>query len=364
MTHAARRFLPAFALSTLLAQGAAAGDARVLTDAGHVLTVGNWTLDTLDGGVEVRVADSDSLGWELRDGNGILQAEGLVPGSEGLGADAGAALSRSPLNGEIWLAWSRQVAPGASREIVIQRFDVGGWIAGSLSVVASDIDDQLDPALIHDEAGTAWMAWIDGAGDRIVRFAGLAPDGRFLGTRDVSANLSVLNGPPTLGIDAVGRLFLAHAGTPLTGGNVSLFVQAPLPAPVGITHLPDPILEFGLTASVPAETIGREHSGSLEVPSKVNLTVLGGTPVAWWTETDNGVVTRFRYVAEPQGDWSQAELRTVNMRAGTVATIPDALALIEARLRQVIPQRPGGPIDPINPPSRVGPGRLSTNPFR
>lgn len=358
MTSAMRCLLAGLAASTLLAQGAAAGDARALTDSGHVLTVGNWTLASLDGGVDMRIADDATLGWELRDGNGMVLAEGLVPATEGAGLDATPALSRSPATGELLLAWSRQAAPGLPREIALQRFGASGWVSGSLTILASDIDDQMDPALVHDDGGTAWIAWIDGANERIVRFAGVAADGRLLGSEALSEGVSTLNGAPTIGIDAVGKIVVAHAGTPVVGGDVTLFVLVPNPTRGGISHLPDPIIEFGLRGAIPAPSIGGEATGSLLIPGRVNLTVLGGTPVAWWTEAVDGSLARFRYVAESSGSWTGSELRTLDLRSGMVATIPDALALVEARLRRVIVQAPGNGTPA--PPSRTSPGRIQT----
>ena len=355
MSFPACRALGVLALSSLLAPLAAASDARALTDDGSVLTVSNWALVTLDGGELLRIGDDRVLGWELRDGDGALLGQGLVPGTESTGVDGSPALSRSPLSGEIWLAWSRQAAPGTAREITLERFSGSGWSPGSIVTIAADTDDQLEPTLVHDESGTAWMAWIDGAADRAVRFAGIAADGRLLGTRSLSENVSRLNGAPSLGIDATGQLFVAYAGTPEQGGDVNLFVLTPNPIGGGVSHLPNPIIELGLRATMPAPSIGVVPSPNGEaVPSKVNLTVLGGTPLAWWTEVQGGTATSFHYTAQDAtGHWTLADARTLDLRSGGIATVPEALALVEARLRRVIQQAPGsGTV--VSPPISVG----------
>lgn len=323
----------------------ASPDARALDDQGRVLTVGNWALVTVDGGYQLRFADDRFLGWELRDGEGTLVAQGSVPGSESLGLDATPSLSRNPRTGEIWLAWSRQEG-ASSREIAVQRFAGADWVAGSLSVVASGAADQLEPVLVHDEAGRGWLAWIDGASSRTVKFLGLALDARVLGTRVLSEG-SERNGPPSIGIDAMGQLFVAYAGTDASTSEDRLFILTPSPIPGGLSHLPDPIVELGVRGSVPAPMSQAPTPSTPDpLPSRVTLTVLGGTPVAWWTETE-GPVTRLRYASEGSAGWSDATVRTVDLSSGMVASIPDALALIEARLRRVIEQAPGGGSRPI-----------------
>lgn len=356
----AAQVFAAAATLTMLGRLASAGDARVLADEGRVLTVGAWGLLTADDGELVRYADTLTLGWELRNEEGILLSQGLVPGSESLGVDASPALSRDPVTGDILLTWSRQAAPGAAREIALQHFNaaLGDWTPGTLQTLVADSDDQLDPVVVHDSAGTAWIAWIDGLNTRTVRFAGVLADGRVLGQSALSEGISTLNGPPSLGIDAIGRLFVAYAGTPVSGGDVTLHVLTPNPIGGGVTHVPNPFIELGLRGTVPVPTIGRATppSGTAPVPSRVNLTVLGGVPVAWWTEVatvDGVVMTRFRYAAEGDTGWSGSALRSLDLSSGLVASVPEALALVEARLRRVIDQSPGAG-RPVAPPSQVG----------
>jgi hypothetical protein len=354
--------LAASALAILVAAGAVAEDARVLGDEGRVLTVGPWGLMTDDFGFEVRIADDRSLGWELRDEAGTILAQGLVPGSEGPGIDASPALSRDPVTGDVLLAWSRQADAGTPREISLLTFSAAtsAWDAASLRALVVDADDQVEPVVVHDASGAAWISWIDGLNSRTVRFAGLGPDGRFLGQSSLSEGVSTQNGPPSLGIDAVGRLFVAYAGTPAAGGDVTLFVLTPNPIGGGVTHVPNPFIELGLRGTVPAPTIERTTppSGSSPTPSRVHLTVLGGTPVAWWTESINGSPALFRYAAEGTTSWADAQVRALDLRSGMVASVPEALALVEARLRRVIDQAPGGSVPVVPPQAGVGLGRI------
>lgn len=332
--------LLALASAVTASSAIASPDARALDDQGRILTVGNWALVTIDGGYQLRFADDRFLGWELRDGDGSLVAQGAVPGSESVGLDATPSLSRNPATGELWLAWSRQEGD-ASREISVQRFAGTDWVAGSLSIVAAGAADQLEPVLVHDEAGRGWLTWIDGTSSRTVKFLGLATDGRVLGTRVLSDGVSERNGPPSIGIDATGQLFVAFAGTDASTAERRLFVLTPSPIPGGLSHLPDPIVELGVRGSVPAPmSQAPTPSAPDPLPARVNLTVLGGTPVAWWTETE-GPITRLRYASEGPTGWSDATVRTVDLSSGMVAGIPDALALIEARLRRVLQQAPG-----------------------
>jgi hypothetical protein len=340
-------------LGLVVAGRSLASDARALSDSGNLLTVGNWTLVTSSEGLDLRAADDRFLGWELRDGNGMLLAQGAVPGSDTLGVDATPALSRDPVSGDLVLVWSRQAQPGMAREIALERFGADGWVASSLQSVVSGAGDQLEPSIVHDATGTAWLAWIDGSLSRTVKFAGVSSTGRVLGTQTLSDDISVHNGAPSVGIDASGSIFVAYAGTPTNGGDVNLFVLTPNPVGGGLSHLPDPFIELGLRGTVPAPSIGVvvDPTAPVTVPSRVSLTVLGGTPVAWWTENDGqGQLARFRYAAMGERNWSDSELRTIDLHDGVVGTIPDALALIEARLRRVIDQNPGGGpvLGPIN----------------
>ncbi len=345
--------LAALTLAALLASPSSAGDARALDDHGRVLTVGNWALVTLDGGLTLRVADGRFLGWELRDQDGSLLAQGLVPGTENVGVDASPSLSRNPLTGELWLAWSRQASLQSAREIAIGRFVGDAWDAGGPTIVATDSDDQAEPTLVHDETGRAWLAWTDGLVDRTIRFMGLAADLRSLGTLSLSDGLSSRNGAPNLGIDALGGLFVAYAGTDNASGEVRLFVHSANPIRGGVSHVPNPLIELGLRATLPSPSIGvTGPAGAPAVPTRVELTVLGGTPVAWWTENAGGELARFRYAAATTDGWDTS-IRTIDMQGGMVTSVPDALALVEARLRRVVDQLPGGPQVPVMP-GRIG----------
>ena len=331
-----------------------ASDARVLDTDGRVLTVGAFALVPIDGGGVLRTEDERILSWELHDEDRLL-AYGVVPGTEGLGTDSGPALSRNPLTGDSWLVWSRQVAPGQASEIAALRFD-SAPDADSLRILASGTGDQADPTIIHDEAGWAYIAWVDVAADRKVRTIGLTPSGGLLAVNDLSQARSTDNSAPQLGIDARGMLFAAFLGTDVESGTPALYVLAPSSQGGGLGHIPNPLIELGLQATLPTPSLAAGPSGPIGAGVAIHLTVLGGTPVAWWTRSSDNR-TLFEYVAQGDESWTECSIQTIDLSTGLLGSVPDALALVEARLRRVIssgnastaPYMPGMPAGPGRP---------------
>lgn len=330
-----------------------AADARVLDTAGRVLTVGAFALVSADGGGLMRVEDQRILSWELHDSDRLL-AFGVVPGTEGLGTDSGAVLSRNPVSGDSWLVWSRQVAPGMAREIAWLRFD-SAPDAGSLQILATGGGDQAEPTIIHDEAGWAYVAWVDVAAGRKIRSLGVTPGGGMLGVHDLSEARSTENSSPQLGIDARGQLFAAFLGIDLDSGAPALYVLAAALQGGGIQHVPNPLIELGLQATLPVPTVAAGPAGQEGAGPGIHLTVLGGTPVAWWTRSSAGNRTLFEFVAQGNEGWTASAIQTIDLSTGLLGSVPDALALVEARLRRVISSggSPGGP----NLPEPAGPAR-------
>jgi hypothetical protein len=344
-------------LALCLPGSARAADARVLDSDGRVLTVGSFALTRVDGGGVMRSDDERILSWELHDQERLL-AYGVVPGTEGLGTDSGPALSRNPVTGDSWLVWSRQVAPDMAREIMWLRFD-GTPDASSLQSLSSGTGDQADPAIIHDEAGWAHVAWVDVAADRKIRGLGITPGGGMLAIVDLSEASSTDNSAPQLGIDAHGQLFAAFLGTDVVSGVPALYVLAPSSRGGGIQHVPNPLIELGLRATLPTPSLAAGAGGPAGAGLAIHLTVLGGTPVAWWTRVAGGNRTIFEYVAEGEEGWTSSAIQAIDLSTGLLGSVPDALALVEARLRRVI-STGSSPAAPSIPGMPSGPGRPIT----
>ena len=340
---------------------APAADVRSLDATGRVLTVGPFLLVPTDGGGLLRVESCDVLSWELHDQDHIA-GHGVVPGTEGAALDLQPSLSRNPATGDVWLAWSRQPDLGAAREIAWLRFRADGPDPATLASLIAGPGDQVEPSVLHDEAGNAFIAWIDESVGRRVKLLGLSPTGAALGVKDVSGTLSLANSAPRLGINAVGGVFVAYVGADSTSGEPRLYVAARSPGFGGVTHVPNPLIELGVQAALPAPTFMVAPRQIAFTPD-LRLTVLGGTAIAWWTETSADNRLLFRYVAEGSEEaggsdgWLQSSVQTIDLSTGTLGSVPDALELLEARLRRVITTAPsaGGP-------SLPSPGRGFTRP--
>jgi hypothetical protein len=330
---------------------AAASDVRAIDSNGRVLTVGSFSMVRSDGGLNVRVENTGLLSWELHDQDRIV-GSGVVPGSDALGEDSSPALSRNPMTGDLWLAWSRQYLPGQFREIAIERFTPAGPDETSLRILASGNGDQLSPAILHDEKGFAYVAFVDASADRQIKVVGLNPDGIVLDARDLSAGRSGSNSAPQIGIDASGQIFVAFLGTDATTAATQLYVLAPSALPGGVTHVPNPLGQLGLEATLPAPQ-------ATTVPA-VQLTVLGGTPIAWWSETSAANHLLFRYVAQGASGWSTSRVDTIDLSTGLIGSVPEALTLLEARLRRVVAAAPSTtlPAPPSLQPIVVRPGGM------
>ena len=359
MTRNAGRLRRIAGLALVAAAAAApsadAGDARVLDGQGRVLTVGNFSFVPADGGGLLRIEDLTTLSWELHDADRLV-GFGRVPGSELDGVDDGAVLSRDPVQGDILLAWSRQSDGGGPREIATIRFG-DEPNPDSLRIVARGTDDQLEPSLIHDEAGWAYIAWIDQADRRHVKILAISPAGGILTDRDLSTGRSTDNSAPKLGIDAFGRLFVAYLGRDEAAGDAELYVLAPYAQGGGISHVPNPLIELGLQGSLPAPGSAGADPAAMTTKTDLHLTVLGGTPIGWWTETSADHRRLFHYVAPGGRGWGDTAVRTIDLSTGTLGTVPEALELLEARFRTVVngvavtPRLPGLP----GLPGRPGP---------
>ena len=333
------RVLALAGTAALVAAPARADQARVIDDAGRVLTVGNFGVVAVDGGLTLRMPDGDILSWELRDQDRLV-GYGIVPGAEALGEDLSPSLSRDPASHELWLVWSRRAEAGAPAQIVSVRFVGDAPDASSFTVLAAGPGDQLDPSVIHDNDGYGFVTWVDAGEDRTVKVLGISPAGSPMGVQDLSTGHSRQNSSPRLGVDPHGELFAAFVGTDLGTGSNALYVLTPWATGGGISHVPDPILELGLRTSLPTPLVGGSPAPAPEAVPALHLSVLGGTPVAWWTEgggsTFGDLTTLFRYVAMGPEGWETSDVRTLDLGAGMVGSVNEALELIEARLRRVL----------------------------
>jgi hypothetical protein len=272
--------------------------------------------------------------------------------------DASPSLSRDPISGDIWLAWSRQVEPGQPNEIAWLRFRAAGPDASSLATLASGAGAQVEPSVLHDEAGNAFIAFIDESSGRRVKLAGLSQAGTNLGVVDISESRSAANSSPRLGISAIGHVFVAYVGSDLASGEPSLYVAARDPRFGGVTHVPNPLVDLmRVQATLPAPTLVVQPHQVAFTPD-LRLTVLGGTAIAWWTEISSDNRLLFRYVAEGTDGWDGSSLQTIDLSTGTLGSVPDALELLEARLRRVITTGPADASPEIPTPGRgtVRPG--------
>lgn len=332
---------------------APAADTRALDTNGRVLTVGGFALVRADGGSLLRVQSNDLLSWELHDQDRLV-AHGIVPGSESPGLDASPSLSRDPVSGDTWLAWSRQVEPGQPSEIAWLRFRAAGPDASSLVTLATGAGAQVEPNVLHDEAGNAFIAFIDESNGRRVRLLGMSQTGSNLGAVDISEARSAANSSPRLGISAIGHVFVAYVGSDLASGEPSLYVAARDPRFGGVTHVPNPLVDLmRVQAALPAPTLAIEPHQTAFTPD-LRLTVLGGTAIAWWTEITGDNRLLFRYVAEAADGWDGSSLQTIDLSTGTLGSVPDALELLEARLRRVITTGPADAAPQVPVPGRDG----------
>jgi hypothetical protein len=344
----------AVALSFLACASAApaafAADARALDGTGRVLTVGNWTSVPTDTGFAMRVGDDRRLGWELRDAHSVID-QGEVPGAQSDGIDSSPVLSRDPVTGDIWVAWTRRVLSpsGVSlpSQVVLVPFSGQRFQEGALIVLGDGPSNHSSPALVHDDKGYLYAAWLDEGAGGAIRVACLAPSRELVGDRVLSQGISTRNSDPALGIDAFGQLLVAFRGSDLVTGVRRVFVLSPYDQGGGASHVPDPILELGLRVSVPESPSGTGPAAPppAGVPTPLHLTVLGGTPIAWWTEGSDPGTQLVHYVAQAEDGWHVSETRTIDLGAGMAASLTDALEMLEARLRQV----PGGYRTPTPP---------------
>ena len=346
-------------LAVLAVAPARADQARVIDDAGRVLTVGNFGVVAVDGGLTLRMPDTTVLSWELRDQDRLV-GYGIVPGAEALGTDLSPSVSRDPASHDLWVVWSRRAADCAPAEIASVRFVGDAPDAGSFTILASGQGDQLDPVVIHDNDGYAFVSWVDAGADRAVKVLGISPAGSVMGVQELSATHSRQNSAPALGVDPHGELFAAFVGRDLDNGSSKLFVLTPWSTGGGISHVPDPILELGLRTSLPTPLVGGTPAPVPDAVPALHLSVLGGTPVAWWTErsgTFGDLTTLFRYVAMGADGWETSDVRTLDLGGGMVGSVDEALGLIEARLRRVLPfsgqadvSKPVLPVRPVFAP--------------
>lgn len=342
-TPSSNRSLPrtvalALGLAALLLGGprSAGADARVIDENGRLLTVGNWRVTFGDGGVELRVPDATRLSWELREGTEIVATGEIEGTADGL-VDATPVLSRDPLRGTVLLAWSR-LTPSGTRELVAMQFDDGAWQARTQVVVAEGTSNQLDPCLLHDAAGRAYLTWRDADLDQRIMSVILAPDLRELARKELSDGLAVQNGPPRLGVDARGGVYVAFFGTDIASGETRVFVLSTPDEGGGVIHLPNPVIELSRTTSLPVPAEGEPAQGGPETFPALHPTVLGGTAVVWWTEPDpdTGIpVFRHLYQTTDAG-WMGSELGTVVLDPDADNAVREALELLEARLRRVV----------------------------
>lgn len=321
-------------LALAAASSALAAESRALDSAARVLTVGNWTWTTTDGGQRVRVPDIRVLSWELRDGSALV-LEGSVPGTEDDRLDATPTLSRNPVTGDILLAWSRLDASGR-RDLVVGSFDGTGFDASSIRVLAESDVNQLDPVVVHDADGRAAIAWREMTTEQEILLVTLDADGSLLGTRSLSEGMSFRNGAPAMGVDASGRLHVAWFGLDQATATPRLFVMAVLDQGGGTIHLPEPVLELGLRVQTPVPlSVNELVSGT---SPRLTLTNLGGTPLGWWTSVENDRLVLHHAAQPANGDWLGASLGSIDLGPASNAGAADvqaALALLEARLRRV-----------------------------
>ena len=147
-------------------------------------------------------------------------------------------------------------------------------------------------------------------------------------------------------------LFAAFVGQDDVSGVAKLYVLAPFDQGGGVTHVPNPMIELGVQASVPTPGNGSVPPAQAALNADLHLTVLGGTPLAWWSETSADGHDLVRYAAQENGGWSDVQIRTIDLSTGSVSTVDQALGLIEARLRRVVTRftdQPGSPTIPIHP---------------
>lgn len=329
--------LSSLGLAALLAAGSAlAGEARVLDADGRVLTVGNWETLRLDSG-PLRVENQDLLSFELRDFDGSLVAEGVVPGTDDERVDGTPALSLNPVTGELLAAWSRESDQG-SREIVLLGRDATGFPFEPI-VIASSATNQTDPDLIHDRNGNAYVAWRDMDWAQRIELAVFAPDGSERFRRRISTDETVRNGAPRLGVDATGSLFVAYLGLDANDGEPRLKVHAANATGGGVIHVPNPIIELGRVSELPvADAVPAPGPDGWNAPA-LEISVLGGTPVLWWLTADElGREVLNHAIRNGEGDWNEQPLGRISLPTlgDPQAAVRDALEMIEARYRTVV----------------------------
>ena len=329
-----------FALPALLAvplcTPALADEARVLDSGGRVLSVGNWNTLRLDGG-SLRIETDSVLSHELIDLDGRIISEGIVPGTLDQLTDASPALSRNPVTGDLLVVWSRESASG-SRELVALDFS-GEEFVGAPRVLASGATNQTDPSLIHDSRGNAYLAWRDMDWAQRIELLALDPQGEEFFRGRLSTEETVLNGAPRLGVDATGSLFVAYLGLGSGDGQPVLKVHGASDMGGGVVHVPSPIIELARVAELPvAEFVPAPSPSGWAAPS-LELTVLGATPVLWWTSTDDlGREALHHAIRTGEGGWSEQSIGRITLPTigSREQAIRRSLEMIEARYRSVI----------------------------
>jgi hypothetical protein len=327
----------ALALGLLGPAAARADESRVLDDEGRLLSVGNWRLTRDDDGSTLRIEDSRSLSWELREADAVV-GEGAVPGSVAGLVDATPALSRNPATGDILLVWSRESASG-TREVVAATWRGGAFVPGEPKLLASGTFNQVDPVVLHDAAGQSFVAWRDSDWRQQITLLILTQDGLELSRKDLTADLSVRNGPPHLGVDVVGQIFVAFVGEDAATAESRVFVRSAGPRGGGVLHDPLPILDLALVSSQPLpDTLADADPtvpGVLRYPA-LHASVLGGTPVVWWTEPGSAGTLVFRHLAQsPETGWEGARVATFVLHGSGPDLVQQALQVLENRLRRV-----------------------------
>jgi hypothetical protein len=349
-------------LGLALARPAASDEARVLDAKGRVLTVGNWVTVHLDGGRSQREPSSTVLSWELRDslepiGRQVV-AEGVVPGTTLPGGDGFAdvtpSMSWNPVTHEILLAWSRQT-PAGTTEIAGVRFlpadESGEWQPDTLTVLAGSDANEADPMVIHDGAGNAALIWRTMSWEQPVNLLMLTPDGQPVSRQELSRDRSVQNGAPRLGVDAYGEVFAAFIGIDRMTAEARVWVLGAAERGGGLLPMPDPVIELGV-----ATTVGLPMALPSTGPGMpdIHLTVLGGTPVAWWTQLDaSGRLVLSHVYQDPERGWDGSALRSIEITSVLDGGVPAALQLLEDRLRRIVTRfRPVTPAPIEGPLSR------------
>lgn len=331
-----------------------AADARTLDSGGRTLTVGNWVnVTTADG--SQRIADTRRLGWDLRSGSTVLLS-GTVPGTFDWYVESTPVLSRNPVTGEILLAWSRQNQAGF-RDLVTMPFVDGAWLPSRMTVAARGaLNSQVDPVLLHDASGHAYLAWRDAGWQARVVVNVFDVSGDLVSERVLSDGVEA-PGPPTLGLDGRGKAIAAFFGTDAATGERQLYVASTPGESGGLVHVPNPIVELASGTAIPLQGAqGTPAAVGAAFPT-LHLSVLAGTPVAWWTRVDAGAPVLEHLVQDADGSWG----------AGTVSSIPlddtedpvrEALALLETRLLRPSAPPPGSVEDTV---SREGSVRNSSS---